>query len=73
MVFVAVIGNMHIRLPKSSTQEGAENFPALVDSFYRILSKVSEKELSELDKSYCPNCLKAELIFTAENEVASFG
>ena len=36
-------------------------FPALVDSFYRILSKVSEKELLELDKSYWPNCLKAGL------------
>ncbi len=61
MAFVAVIGNTHIRLPKSSTQKDAENFPALVDFFYRILSKVSEKELLELDKSYWPNCLKAGL------------
>ena len=45
MAFVAVIGKTHIRLPKSSTQKDAENFPSLVDSFYRILSKASEKEL----------------------------
>ena len=61
MAFVAVIGKTHIRLPKSSTQKDADNFPSLVDSIYQALSKASEKELSELDKSYWPNCLKAGL------------
>ncbi len=61
MAFVAVIGKTHIRLPKSSTQKDAENFPSLVDSLYRMLSKASEKELSEIDTSYWPNCLKLGL------------
>ena len=61
MAFVAVIGKTHIRLPKSSTQKDADNFPSLVDSFYRILSKASEKELSEIDKNDWPKCLKAGL------------
>ena len=43
MAFVAVIGNTHIRLPKSSTQKDAENFPALVDSFIGYFQKSLRK------------------------------
>ena len=63
MALLAKIGNITIRLPQKYSQKDAENFPALVDQFYRLITNATDKQKAEIfeDISYWPKELKVGL------------